>query len=350
MQHQYESVCLAGLGTFLPPRVVSSEEIENRLSPLYERLGLHVGRLELMTGIKSRRWGEPGLRPSEMSLKAGREAIEKSGIDPSKIGCLIHASVCRDFLEPATATVVHHGLGLSSGCQVFDLSDACLGWMDGLSLLASMVQAGRIEAGLVVSGEDGRALVETTIDRMNQDASLTRQSMKSSFASLTIGSGGVAAVVAKEELASQGHRMLGMSSQCATEHHGLCQGGISSEESTRTQVDMVTDSESMLHAGVALANQNFGEICRLLQWSPETLDRIITHQVGSAHRNLLFESMGLDPRKDYPTFPSLGNMGSASIGVTLALAEIEGHLSKNDKTLLMGIGSGLVSIMMGLEW
>lgn len=350
MKQRFKSVCLEGLGIALPPRVVTSDEIEDMLSPLYKRLDLPQGRLELMTGIQARRWGEKGLKPSDLSVEAGRKALDDAGIDTKKVGCLIHASVCRDFLEPATATVVHHKLGLSRDCQVFDLSNACLGWLDGWVEIATKIEMGQIECGLIVSGEDGRGLVETTIETLNQDTSLTRKTIKGRFASLTIGSGGVAAVLTSDSIAKKNHVLLGALSQCNTEHHVLCQGGLTPEESTRMSVDMKTDSETMLHAGVALGARTWSETRSFFGLTSDDVQHFVTHQVGSAHQRLLFEKLELDRNKDFSTYEELGNMGSASIGITLAKAAQGRRLKKGDGVMMMGIGSGLVSLMVGLKW
>src|SRR5678815_4640292 len=117
---RYSSVCIESLGYTLPEEILSSEEIERRLEPLYRRLRLPEGRLELMSGIRERRLWPRGLKPSDKSMESGRQAIEAAGIDPQQIGCLIHGSVCRDQLEPATACRVHHALGLPENCLVYD--------------------------------------------------------------------------------------------------------------------------------------------------------------------------------------------------------------------------------------
>src|SRR5262245_28482489 len=122
---RYEHVCLESFGYSLPEEVLSSTEIERRLAPLYERLRLPEGRLELMTGIRERRLWPPGTLPGEISVVSGERAIQASGIDRREIGALIHASVCRDHLEPATACRVHHALGLPQRCAVYDVSNAC---------------------------------------------------------------------------------------------------------------------------------------------------------------------------------------------------------------------------------
>src|SRR3954464_12117452 len=107
---RYQHVCIESLGYTIPDEIITSDDIEARLAPLYSRLKLPEGRLELMSGIRERRLWPRGTRPSDHSILSGRQAIESAGIDPQQIGCLIHGSVCRDQLEPATACRVHHAL------------------------------------------------------------------------------------------------------------------------------------------------------------------------------------------------------------------------------------------------
>ena len=101
---------------------------------------------------------------------------------------------------------------------------------------------------------------------------------------------------------------------------------------------------------MALAGHNWRQLQKLLHWSETDVQRYITHQVGSAHRNLLFEKLELDINKDFSSFQALGNMGTASIAVTLAMAQQQSILQTGDNIALLGIGSGLVSMMMGIKW
>lgn len=200
---RYNRVSLQGLGYELPPRVVSSAALEDALSPVYEKLKLPAGRLELMSGVQERRFWDPGTRPSEVSVRTAGMAIERSGVPREAIGALVHTSVCRDFLEPATASVVAGQLDLPQQAMVFDISNACLGFMNGLITLSNMIELGQIEAGVVVATEDGGPLVDSTVANLVERAKngLKRRDVKPSFASLTIGSGSVAAVVCKAGLA-----------------------------------------------------------------------------------------------------------------------------------------------------
>ena len=176
---KFDQVCLQAIAVTMPELELSSDQIETQLEPLYQRLRLPPGRLELMSGIASRRIWEPGTVPSGPSIRSGNAVIEACGIDRERIGCLIHASVCRDFLEPATASKVHHGMGLSENCWVYDVSNACLGLLNGAVQIATLIQAGVIAAGVVVGTENSRPLLERTIEVLNTDERLTRASAAS---------------------------------------------------------------------------------------------------------------------------------------------------------------------------
>ena len=236
---KYQRVCLESLGYSLPPEVVTTDELEQQLAPVYERLRLPEGRLELMTGIRERRFYEPGTLPGTVSTTSAEKAIESCGIDRSQIGALVHGSVCRDFIEPATACGVHHRLGLPADCMIYDASNACLGILTGMIQIANMIELGQIRAGLVVGTECGRTLVENTVRRLNEDTSLTRQSIKTLVASLTIGSGSVAMLLCDSELSQTQNRVTTASVLAQTEHHQLCQ-------STGLEDFMQTDSEALL--------------------------------------------------------------------------------------------------------
>lgn len=342
----FENVYLQALGMALPQSETTSFEIEERLAPTYERLGLVPGRLELMTGIRARRHFPVGTLPSDIATGAAEDLFSRCALPRDQIDCLIHASVCRDFLEPATATVVHHRLGLSPSCLLFDLSNACLSWMNALVVASGLIESGQARSVLVVCGEDSRSVVDNTIEMLNENSLATRQSLKPSLATLTLGSGGAAALLSPNP---SGARVLGGSFSAATQFHDLCRGG-SGQSSPNDSVLMQTDSEAMLQEGVALAARTWTKTKEALNWSSSSPSVYFTHQVGSAHRRLMIEKLELPPGKDFSTFDSLGNMGAASIGVTLTLGARAGRIPLREPVALLGIGSGLVCGMLGMQW
>ena len=346
---RYQHVCVEAVVHNPPPNIVTSDDIEQRLAPVYERLSLPAGRLELMTGIRQRRFYDAGTLPGQISVATANKAVQESGLPADTFGALIHGSVCRDQMEPATATGVHAGTDLPDRCVVMDVSNACLGLLNGMLLIADMIELGRITAGVVVGTETGRGLVEGTIDSLLNDSSLTRKSIKSAFASLTIGSGSAAIVLCHESVSKKHRRLIGGAALSDTSKHNLCAGGVEADIHGDSRPRMETDSEALLHAGIGLA-ENAWELARTeLNWKNEDVDRVFTHQVGRQHRSMLMEKLELDPHLDYPTVERFGNTGAVALPMALAMGLQENPPPAGTRLALLGIGSGLNSIMLGIE-
>ena len=347
----FKNVCLEGLATHLPENIVTSENLEMRLSPIYDSLKLPYGRLEMMTGIKERRFWSEGVSPSEVATIAGEKAINNSGVDRSKIGCLLNASVCRDFLEPATASLVHNNLKLQQNALVFDISNACLGVLNGMVHVANMIELGQIKAGLVVAGENGGPLVDATIKSILARPDITRNEIKGSFASLTIASAAVGILLVHKDLSQYKHRLLGGHGQTASQFNHLCRGIDASERGTNNWIPLMkTDAEKMMHEGCKLAGATWAMTKSVLGWANTDVNRFFCHQVGHMHQKLLYETLAIDLDKDFSTLEYLGNTGASSLPCGLALGAEKGFLNKGDKVALLGIGSGLNSLMLGVEW
>ncbi|MEZ6125065.1 MAG: 3-oxoacyl-ACP synthase III [Planctomycetaceae bacterium] len=346
---RYQHVCVEAVVHNPPPHVVTSDELERRLAPVYERLNLPFGRLELMTGIQQRRFYSPGTLPGQISVQTATQALQKSGLDAQLVGALIHGSVCRDQMEPATAAGVHSGVGLPDDCVVMDVSNACLGLLNGMLVVADLIELGRISAGIVVGTETGRGLVEGTIDSLLHDPQLTRKSIKSAFASLTIGSGSAAIVLCRDSLSRTGFRLQGGACMSDTAHHDLCAGGVEAEVHGDSRPRMETNSEALLHAGIALAERTWQKTKKVLGWNNADVDRVFTHQVGKQHRTLLLETLDLDPHLDFPTVEWFGNTGAVAQPRALAMGLEQDPPPPGTRMALLGIGSGLNSVMLGIE-
>ena len=342
---RFENVAIETLEYALPDEIWTSADIEARLAPTYQRLGLPEGRLELMTGIKERRFWPRETRPSAASARAGEAVLAKTSFARCDIDLLIHAAVCRDRLEPATAAYVHGLLDLTGKTQIFDLSNACLGFLNAMLVAGSMIESGQIERALIVSGENGRPLVENTVQQL-LDPGLTRKTIKPFFANLTIGSGAVGALLCHKDLVPRACPLLTAAVvETDSSANNLCQG-----DSAGDALEMMTDSEELLVAGIQVAERAWKQFTQITGWDAETPECIITHQVGKAHSRELFKALKLDLRKDYTTFEVLGNVGSVSCPITFARAIKEGRFVVSQKAALLGIGSGLSSLMMAVEW
>ncbi len=297
-----------------------------------------------MTGIRERRFWETPVLASEAAARAGEKVLRRTRFDREDFDLLIHAAVCRDRLEPATAAYVHRRLGLSGKAQICDVSNACLGFLNAVVLAGGLIESGQIQRALIVAGEDGRPLVERTIDVLLKSHH-DRDGIKPYFANLTIGAGAAAAALCHESLAPEPVlRLISGIAETDTSRNDLCEGG-----AVGGGYEMQTASEELLHAGIAVAQRAWLKFKRETGWNETAPDRCICHQVGRAHQRELYGALGIDTEKDFPSYPLYGNIGSVSLPLTLALALEQGALKPGRKTVLMGIGSGLSSIMLAAE-
>jgi 3-oxoacyl-[acyl-carrier-protein] synthase-3 len=346
---KYNRVSLTALGYELGPEVVTSAELEERLAPVYKRLSIHPGQLEAWTGIAERRWWHADTRLSSGAITAARKALAKTTVQPADLGVLIYAGVCRENFEPATACAVADALGVKGDASVYDLSNACLGVLNGMLDIANRIELGQIRAGLVVSCETAREINEIVIARLLQGVEM--DGFAEALATFTGGSGAVAMLLTDGSFgATKGHRLLGAVSQVAPEHHELCRWGLTPSHGPQQAQYMVTDSVSVLKYGVQLGRQTWQAFLQELGWSAAQVDRVICHQVGSGHQDAILNTLQVPREKDFTTYRFLGNMGSAALPVTAAIADERGLLKAGQRVAFLGIGSGLTCLMMGLEW
>ena len=345
---KYTRVNIAAIGYELPPNVVRSITLEQRLAAVYRKFGIPLGQLEAMTGIRERRYWNPGQTMADGATAAGRKTLSAARFDPGDVEILIYAGVCRDNLEPATATAVADGLGIGRRSEVYDISNACLGVLNGMVQIANAIEVGAARAGLVVSCESARHIVDQTIMRLLDEPNLDL--FKTSLATLTGGSGAVGVLLTERTLAPNGHALLGGVARSDCRHHKLCRWGPVRGLLGSTPQVMETHAIDVLNHGVALGATTFQDFVRELGWQDTGPDRIICHQVGATNRESILRALDIPPQRDYSTFETLGNIGTVSLPITAALAQENGFLHPGDRVGLLGIGSGLNCLMLGAAW
>ncbi len=345
---KYSNVYIDSLGYELAPVVVSSTELEKRLEPIYKKLHFKTGQLEALTGIYERRFWPIEHTMRDGASKAAKKALETSKIDVSDIGMLIYGGVCRDNLEPATACAVANNIGVSPDTIVYDVSNACLGVLSGMIQVANAIELGQIKAGIVVSCESSRQIVDITIERLLANPDM--EMFKKTIATMTGGSGAIAVVLTSAEISNVGHKLLGGTIKNSVENHMLCTWGPDTGIPASGLNVMETDSIGVLNNGVILGENTFDAFKKELSLSDNQPDKVICHQVGSAHQKTILGTLDIPIEKDFTTYQYLGNIGTVSLPITAAIAGERGFLKKNDIVGFFGIGSGLNCMMLGVEW
>ncbi len=335
--HRFGNTSVLAVCGIDAPRVITSAEMDDRLAGVYAKAGLRSGMMQRLAGIEARRWWDDGTTFVDGAAMAGAKAMAEAGVHPGQIGLMVNTSVSRQHLEPSTAVAVHHALNLPSSCQNFDVTNACLGFVNGMQLAAAMLESGQIDYALVVNGEDSREIHDSTIERLDRSDANAKQ-VFAQFASLTLGSGAAAMVLGRTDAHPEGHRFLGGATRAGSEHHLLCVGNMD---------DMRTDSTGLMNAGLALTLDLWAESAVDFDWH-NGMDCYVMHQVSNVHTQAISKALDLDARRVPLTFPTHGNLGPAAIPFTLA--RVADELSAGDRVLLMGIGSGLNASFSEIVW
>lgn len=337
---RWDDVFIDGAAVIVPEQRLATAELEERIRPLYRKLGFKPGWVEAVTGIAERRMWRAGRTAVDGAVDAARQAMAEAGVQPSEVQALVSCSVYKHRLEPSIACEVQGELGIGAHCINYDVANACLGFLSGMTQVANMIALGQIDVGVVVASEDAAPVLEATVARLTAPGA-DIHAFKDNLATLTLGSAACAVVLTSNRRARTSHRFLGGTILSATHHHQLCAGDANG---------MVTDSVALLREGVALATQTFAEFSDILGWSRDDLQTAAMHQVGKAHHDTIVKQLGLHPDKAPQIYPWMGNIGSCGVPVTTFLARDQGHFRDGDQVVLMGIGSGINCAMLGVSW
>jgi 3-oxoacyl-[acyl-carrier-protein] synthase III len=341
MKRQWENIALLSSGYYIPEGKITSDEIESRLEGVYHKIGLKSGHLYALTGVKERRVGPRHFSPSLIATIAASKALAKLGIEGKDLGAVLYTGVCRDFLEPATAALIHKNLKMSEDAEAIDISQACSGFLAGLIQAAEMLSSRPTKPILVVTGENASQIYEDTLKGILEKE--TQESYFEQLASLTLGSAGVAFILARTGEDSSNPKLTASVSLMDSANSHLCVG-----KNTPTGLTMKTDGVGLLKHGLNLAKKGFREFQELTtisQW-----DHYLTHQVSKKHYLEFFRMMELDQKKGPCYLEYLGNTGSAAVPLGLCFLQEERKIHKDQNVCLLGIGSGLNIQMLGFKW
>lgn len=324
---------IVSIGTFLPEQVVSSQELMDEVQS-EARFGIANTWIEELTGIHSRRFAKPEDKPSDLAIRAGQSALTKSGMDPADIDMVLYCGIDRDWIEPATSHRIQRELGCGNA-TCMDITNACHGFSNGLSVGDAMIATGAAENVLVVTGEVPSHLVGDVIKDIKENPTL--ENFHGKIGGFTTGDAG-GAVILQRSSAESGIKTYRFSSR--GRYAELCFYKFDSDGKRCGQMIMDKISAVMIRMHQSLIKETYQE----LSWQPADVDHLICHQVGSKPHHRMAKLAGIDLQKAPTIFQSYGNLTSATIPVTLDTAQPD----KGDRILILGAGSGLSISQIGL--
>jgi 3-oxoacyl-[acyl-carrier-protein] synthase-3 len=306
---------IVGLGCALPQRIVANAEI----SPA---IGVEADWIERRTGIRERRYAEPGAQLAELATAAGRSALADAGVRGSQVDLVLVASCSQDSVMPNAAPQVAHALG-AEGAGAFDVGSACTGFLSALAVARAMLVSGASQTALVIGAE----IMSRHVDPRDRNTAAL------------FGDGAGAIVVTAGGPGELGPVILGSDGSRAA----LV---VADRE---TQLLAMDGHETFKQAVRRLAEASIAA-CDAAAVALGELDLYVYHQANTRILASLAERLELDPGKVVDAIATVGNTSAASVPLALEQARADGRLSSGMRVLLAAVGSGFTWGASVVEW
>ncbi|MCW3465293.1 3-oxoacyl-ACP synthase III [Chitinophaga nivalis] len=338
----YSNTAIYSVEHRVPDDIIRTDDLETQLAPAMRRFGYGQHLLSTLTGINQRRHWKQDVKSCAIAIEVGRAAIKSAGIDRGEVGVLINTTILRDHLEPADASFIHMGIGLGHHCINFDIGNACLSFINGMQIVANMIEREQIKFGLIVCAENTRVLFDNTMAQMVHP-DCPEEIFRRNFATLTLGSGAAAMVLGQADKNPQMPRIKHSHAMSNTDSANLCYLKSVSE-------GLYTDMSPLLKEGLALFTRNFSAGKEMSAWNETQMNWLVPHLISRTALEQLARLLQIDIQKIIHIFPEYGNIATASIPAALSIARSANTFKKGDQILLGGSGSGLNSMIIDVTW
>ena len=327
---------VAGCGSYLPDRVVTNEELSERVDTSDDWI---VAR----TGIRQRHIAAEGQVTSDLALVAAERALEHAGIPASEVDLLVLATTTPDQTFPATATKVQHRLGMTNGAA-FDLQAVCSGFVFGLSVADNFIRTGQARTVVLIGAETFSRILDWE-DRTT---------------CVLFGDGAGAVVLRAaengedaDEVGEAGHNRgrgvlsTHIHSDGSTNDLLYVDGGPSSTQ-TVGHVRM-NGREVFRHAVTNLASI-VDETLEANGLAADDIDWLVPHQANKRILDGTARKLGLPEEKIVVTVERHANTSAASIPLALDEAVKDGRIKTGDLVLVEAMGGGLTWGASLIRW
>ncbi|CAB4951230.1 unannotated protein [freshwater metagenome] len=316
-----QHAAILGVGAYRPLRVVPNSDVVDAIDSSDEWI-------QQRSGIKTRRWAGPDESVQMMSVEASRIAIERAGLEPGQIDCVVVATVSHLLQTPAVATAIAHELGTDAAA--FDISAACSGFCHGIALASDIVRAGSSRYVLVVG-----------VERLTDILDLTDRGTAFIFAD-----GAGAAVVGPSETAGIGPVVWGSDGEqfdLIRQREDWRDVVGSPEKPGSGVMPHLTMQGNPVFRWASFAMAKIGQ--QALDAAGVTLDDLdvfVPHQANMRIIDAMARSMKLPPTvRIARDVADQGNTSAASVPLALDRMMAEGEARSGDTALLIAFGAGL---------
>jgi 3-oxoacyl-[acyl-carrier-protein] synthase III len=324
-------VKIAGLSAFVPPHVLTNDDLEKLVETSNEWI---LQR----TGIRERHIVDPGMATSDLAEPAALKAIAEAGITPADIGFIVVGTTTPDTIFPSTACVLQAKIGATKAWG-FDLGAACSGFTYSLTVGWKMVASGAVDHALVVGADVMSSIIDYT-DR-------------STCVLFGDGAGAVVLSVAGPDepcLIDFLHEIDGNGGPSLCMPAGGSRRPASHETVDQRQHYVKQDGAAVFKFAVKKSGEIAQRLLERHKLTGSDLDLFVSHQANRRIIEATAERIGLDPGKVVINLERFGNTTAGTIPLALADARQEGRLKKGDLVLLTSVGAGFTVGSVLLRW
>ncbi|MFD4376451.1 beta-ketoacyl-ACP synthase III [Streptomyces sp. NPDC058486] len=324
---------LTGLGTFVPPRIVTNEELSLTMDTSDEWI-------RTRTGITRRHWADPGTATGDLAVAAGERALKSAAV--TEVDLLIVATTTPDHSCPATAPDVAARLGLGN-IAAYDVAAVCSGFVYALAAASGALAAGIARQVLVIGAETYSHILDPG-DRTT---------------SVIFGDGAGAVVLRAGDPAEPGALQgFDLGSDGTLKDLIVVPGGGSRQRAAAAADPAAPPAdpyfrmrgrEVFRHAVTRMADSSRAVLDRT-GWEPESVARFVGHQANSRILHAVADQLGMDRERVVVNLDRVGNTSAASIPLALADAVEDGLLAPGDRVLMSAFGGGVTWGSTALVW
>jgi 3-oxoacyl-[acyl-carrier-protein] synthase III len=324
---------IRSVGRYLPERKLTNRDLEQMVDTTDEWIMTR-------TGIRERRILEPGLGNSAMAIPAATDCLERAGVDPEELDAIIVGTVTPDMFFPATAALVHKGIGAKKAWG-FDLSAGCCGFLFALVTATQMIESGRVSKVLVI----GSDVLSTVTDYTDRNTCVLF--------------GDAAGAVLLDVCTEPGHGILDfiLHLDGAGIEHLYMKGGGSRRPPTHETID---NKEHFLYqsganvfktAVIEMANVS-AEILEKNGLTGKDVGLFVPHQANLRIIDAAARRMGIDNGRVIINIDKYGNTTAATLPLCLYEAAVEKNyeLNKGDYLVMAAFGAGFTWGSVLVRW
>jgi 3-oxoacyl-[acyl-carrier-protein] synthase-3 len=304
---------IAGTGSYLPPRIVTNDELAKTLDTSDEWV-------RSRTGIRQRHIADASQTSSDLGSEAARQAMAAAGVQAADVDLVIVATSTPDYIFPSTACLMQAKLGIKN-CAAFDVQAVCSGFVYGVTIADKFIASGQHRCALVVGAEVYSRILDWS-DRGT---------------AVLFGDGAGAVILkadSKAGVMATALRADGAYSGILSVPGNVCGGKIVGSPFLQM------DGQAVFKFAVKVLDEIARETLAQSGLGPQDIDWLIPHQANVRILEATAKKLGVSPEKVIITVDRHGNTSAASVPLALDVAVRDGRIRPGHKVMLQGVGGG----------